>query len=222
MAKDSGKSTVAEAIRQQLKDPFAPNLVKFTGKGGGSKIAYIDARDVQKRLDDVMGIENWKTEIISCDGGSLCKLSLKIEGEWITKTDGAENTKIAAFKGGISGALKRAAVQWGVGRHLYYFDLKKFNFSEHNRDGDWPEIFLPGAPADWEETAQKKYGYISSVEEGGDVHDPDKLEMILACTTSGELEQALSLFSAEDERQFTDAINNKLDELNNNEQSTDK
>ena len=39
--------------------------------------------------------------------------------EWVTKWDGAENTDIEAMKGGLSGSMKRAAVQWGIGRYLY-------------------------------------------------------------------------------------------------------
>ena len=38
---------------------------------------------------------------------------------WITKWDGAENTDVEGVKGGLSGAMKRAAVQWGIGRYLY-------------------------------------------------------------------------------------------------------
>lgn len=42
--------------------------------------------------------------------------------EWVTKWDGAENTAVEAVKGGLSGAMKRAAVQWGIGRYLYKLD----------------------------------------------------------------------------------------------------
>ena len=52
-------------------------------------------------------------------GGWLCGLSLKVGGEWITKWDGSERSAVEALKGGLSGAMKRAAVQWGVGRYLY-------------------------------------------------------------------------------------------------------
>lgn len=42
-------------------------------------------------------------------------------GEWIEKQDGAGATDMEPFKGGISGALKRAAVAWGIGRELYRY-----------------------------------------------------------------------------------------------------
>jgi hypothetical protein len=42
--------------------------------------------------------------------------------------DGAEQTDIESFKGGISGALKRAGAAWGIGRYLY------------NLEEDWADI----------------------------------------------------------------------------------
>jgi hypothetical protein len=38
---------------------------------------------------------------------------------WVTKWDGAEETDSESIKGGLSAAMKRAAVQWGIGRYLY-------------------------------------------------------------------------------------------------------
>ena len=36
----------------------------------------------------------------------------QIDSEWVTKWDAAENTQVKPSKGGRSGAMKRAAVQW--------------------------------------------------------------------------------------------------------------
>lgn len=83
-------------------------------------LAYIDARDVMGRLDAVLGPTNWSDEYVeTAKGVMLCKLSLRIDGEWITKTDGAGETDVEAEKGKISDAFKRAAVKWGIGRYLY-------------------------------------------------------------------------------------------------------
>ena len=49
----------------------------------------------------------------------VCNLSIRVGGEWISKEDGAPFTDFEAFKGGISDALKRAAVKYGIGRYLY-------------------------------------------------------------------------------------------------------
>jgi hypothetical protein len=52
-------------------------------------------------------------------GGIMCHLSIRINGEWLTKSGIAANTQIEAEKGGESEALKRAAYKWGIGRYLY-------------------------------------------------------------------------------------------------------
>lgn len=86
-------------------------------------IAYVTNRAIQQRLDDTVGIFKWKNEFNplpnSVGNGALCGLSIKFDGEWITKYDGADNTNIESTKGGLSGAMKRAAVQFGIGRYLY-------------------------------------------------------------------------------------------------------
>ena len=53
----------------------------------------------------------------------MCTLSVKTEDGWISKEDGADDTAIESTKGGISDALKRAAVKWGMGRDLYEYPL---------------------------------------------------------------------------------------------------
>ena len=83
-------------------------------------LAYVTNRAIMERLDDVLGQENWKNEYLPApNGGTLCGLSIKIGDEWVTKYDGADNTNFEAVKGGLSGAMKRAGVQWGIGRYLY-------------------------------------------------------------------------------------------------------
>lgn len=84
-------------------------------------LAYVTARAVQARFDEVCGPGGWKVEF--CEGpagGVLCGISVKVGDEWVTKWDGAENTDIEPVKGGLSGAMKRAGAQWSVGRYLYY------------------------------------------------------------------------------------------------------
>jgi len=80
---------------------------------------YLQARPVMDRLDDVVGAENWKDEYVPIAGGFICKLSLRIDSDWITKEDAADTSDIEAIKGGVSDSFKRAAVKWGIGRYLY-------------------------------------------------------------------------------------------------------
>jgi hypothetical protein len=83
-------------------------------------LAYIDARDVMDRLDQVCGPENWQDRYEFHGPRTICYLSLRVDGEWITKADGAGDSDVEAEKGAISDALKRSAVKWGIGRYLYH------------------------------------------------------------------------------------------------------
>ena len=94
----------------------------------GLAAAYVTNRAIMDRLDEVCGPANWKNEFMpGPNGGVVCGLSIRVErgegaggfAEWITKWDGAENTDIEAVKGGLSSSMRRAAVQWGIGRYLY-------------------------------------------------------------------------------------------------------
>lgn len=94
--------------------------IERNGKWSAMALAYIDARDVMDRLDEVCGPENWQTEYHETAKGRLiCRLSIRVTDEWVTKSDGAGDTDVEGEKGAISDALKRAAVSWGIGRYLY-------------------------------------------------------------------------------------------------------
>ena len=102
----------------KLKEPFPYEDIEWRlqqadkGKNGiwGKCLAYVTNRAICNRLDEVVGPENWKNEFkTGPDGGVLCGLSIKVDGEWVTKFDGSENTNIEAVKGGLSGAGACAA-----------------------------------------------------------------------------------------------------------------
>jgi len=82
-------------------------------------LAYVDARDVMNRLDEVVGPENWQDDYTTAGGRTICKLAIRVGDEWVSKSDGAGDTAVEGEKGGISDAFKRAAVKWGVARYLY-------------------------------------------------------------------------------------------------------
>jgi hypothetical protein len=118
---------------EQLQDYFTPADVEWRVQQAGWKdgkpwamvLAYVTNRAVMQRLDDVCGPLNWQNAYrVDSDNAIMCGISIRNEatGEWVTKWDGAEATEIEAIKGGRSGAMKRAAVQWGIGRYLYNLD----------------------------------------------------------------------------------------------------
>lgn len=102
---------------------------KTNGEPWGKVLAYVTNRAIMRRLDEVFTPFGWRNEfkreqikhgevaVTVC----LCGISVRdgISGDWVTKWDGAEPTDIETGKGAISDAMKRAAVQWGIGRYLY-------------------------------------------------------------------------------------------------------
>lgn len=117
-----------DEIIDLLAQPFEPFEVQFKPSvvqgNRALALAYIDARVVQDRLDKVLGVANWQDEYVTLpDGSVVCRLRLRLGGEWITKMDvGGESEQKDPGdrrKAAFSDALKRAAVKFGVGRYLY-------------------------------------------------------------------------------------------------------
>lgn len=121
----------------RLAEPFDPSLVSWrvgstnkkkfeSGQAKerkGQVLAYIDARDVMVRLDEVCGQANWQDRYIPmANGTTCCEIGIRVANEWVWKSNGAGATDIEGEKGQYSDAFKRAAVLWGIGRYLYAFD----------------------------------------------------------------------------------------------------
>ena len=111
--------SAASETYHALSRPWPKGEVKERKGPGGKMLSYVDARQVQNRLDEVVGTENWQTHFSEVCGNYCCTLSLKIDGEWVAKSDGAGETSIEGDKGGFSDAFKRAAVSFGIARYLY-------------------------------------------------------------------------------------------------------
>jgi hypothetical protein len=111
----------------KLSAPFPPDRVSWrvgstTGdKKRGMALAYIDARDVMGRLDEVCG-PYWQCRYPHANGKTICEIGIKVGDEWVWRADGAGDTDFEAEKGAISDAFKRAAVKWGIGKYLYDVD----------------------------------------------------------------------------------------------------
>ena len=92
--------------------------------------SYVDARTVHQRLDKVVGSSGWQTSFRVVDETAKaveCTLSIWVGNEWIHRADigycnsadDADDDAQEPYKAAYSDALKRAAVQFGIGRHLY-------------------------------------------------------------------------------------------------------
>ena len=136
----------------RLADPFPADDVEWKpgattrDKTKGLAMAYLTSRAVQQRFDDVCGPADWRNEFAEGPGGGvLCGISVRVDradgtSEWVTKWDGADNSQVEAVKGGLSGATKRAAVQWGVGRYLYDLPATWVRLDDRGRFAETPRI----------------------------------------------------------------------------------
>ena len=118
----------AQAVAAALAAPFEPREVKYKPQMVKNNrclaMAYIDARLIQDRLDEVLGVENWEDGYkILPDGSVMCRLRVKLGDRWISKTDVGSPSEQPdggdRLKAAFSDALKRAAVKFGIGRYLY-------------------------------------------------------------------------------------------------------
>lgn len=118
-----------------LREPFAADEIEWRvgnkNKRGdrATLLCYLTSRAVQDRLDRVLEPGGWRDSYEPIFEGNklvgfLCTLEINVDGTWLGKTDVSDTTDIEALKGGISGALKRAAVKWGIGRYLYGVDSR--------------------------------------------------------------------------------------------------
>ena len=155
-----------EDIKNKLAAPFDPKAVKWrVGQTSGSRglaLAYLDARDVRNRLDEVCG-PLWQCDYPHVDPIIICRIGLYLQifkspipdddfsvHEWVWRADGAGETQFEAEKGGSSAAFKRAAVRWGIGEYLYHLPSPWVEL-EKNRIPKETQADLTNRLAAWQE-----------------------------------------------------------------------
>lgn len=193
---------------ENLKLPFDPKDIEWrTGATNKDKtralaLAYITSRAVMDRLDEVCGPGGWRDEYRpGPSGGVICGISIRVEDEWITKWDGADNTQVEQVKGGLSDAFKRAGVKWGIGRYLYNLEGvwvaceqrgKSVVLSETPRLPDWA---LPAGATDpirkhpqgqSPEPNGKAESAVRRLIETAEAH-PEAFEAVLKSITEGKM-----------------------------------
>jgi len=152
-----------DEIEKKLRDPFPPAEIEWRvgattkDKKKGIALAYIDARAVMRRLDEVFGWEGWENSYEEFKDGSICTITVfpqgRGKGELLTavsKSDGANITDIEPFKGMLSRAFVRAAAHFGIGRCYYYLPKEWVPIRPAGKSfllgrvPDLPEWCLPG------------------------------------------------------------------------------
>ncbi len=144
--------TMPEAI-EIIKRPFHTTEIEWrvqrSGESGGKVwaivVPYITARAAHERLDEAFNPWGWRTEfrVMEVPGGTagvICRLWYQHpeSGEWEWKENGAGQTQIEPFKGGLSDSEKRAFEELGGGRYLYSL-VDQFAETSSTRSSKTPE-----------------------------------------------------------------------------------
>jgi hypothetical protein len=223
---------VQDTLLRQLKQPFDPKFVKWRvgatnkDKTKGIALAYIDSREVQKRLDDVCGVGGWQSRYIPVDGGFICELDILIDDRWVTKSNTAGYSNMDPIKGGGSDALKRAASAWGVGRYLYYLPNvwveikpqgKSYALAEIPELPDWAK---PGADIErWEDVAELQADITSGADydttDGVVLEDDEVASLVAKATSRKDFGELLKSLTPEQKQRATPLINQRIKEIAN-------
>lgn len=132
-----------EELRQALSAPFANGDIDWRvsvttrDKDKGLAVPYVTNRAIQNRLDDTVGIDGWQNQFVPWKEGKaqLCGISIYFgqQKQWLTKWDGADDSDFESVKGGLSDSMKRAAVEWGIGRYLYGMTQAWVRIEQHGK-----------------------------------------------------------------------------------------
>lgn len=127
----------------KLNAPTPKNEIKYrpgstfnwAEKKYARMLAYVDARYVQDKLDEIVGIGNWENRYSRDEKGILfCTITITFERKdgvvgTISKTDCGTESNVEQQKGEVSDAFKRCAVNFGIARDLYNLpDPKGFKY----------------------------------------------------------------------------------------------
>lgn len=126
------KKKLSEIV-EVLERPTPPAEVSWLPRGVKAKsnsktegvataIPYVDSAYVERTLDEAAGKFGWQSDLKQVSGIMCMGVGIKDPetGEWIYRWDvGLEKSQDEhGSKSEVTGALKRAARQWGVGRDL--------------------------------------------------------------------------------------------------------
>lgn len=128
-------------VQRRLQAPFSAHLVGWRAaaftkdRSRALLLAYIDARAVQDRLDAICP-DAWSFEVTVVEGAAVPTVKGRLTVLGVAREDIGEagEGELGTLKAATSDAMKRCAVQFGIGRYLY--DLPKVwaDWNEHKRE----------------------------------------------------------------------------------------
>lgn len=88
---------------------------------GATLLLYQDSRCAMNILDETVGRSNWQRDHKEVKGNMYCGIAIwdSDKSQWVWKWDCGIESNTEKEKGESSDAMKRASVNWGIGRELY-------------------------------------------------------------------------------------------------------
>lgn len=131
--------TTMEKAFRALQEPFPIKFLSWTiiatNKDNTDALVspYIGRHHIMARFDDVLGPMNWQTGVVGQIGYLIKGIGIRTEksqewvwrwepGVYIAATD--KNRKRIEVLGSATVGLRRAAIEWGVGRYLKFITAK--------------------------------------------------------------------------------------------------
>ena len=103
-------------------------------------VAYVDARDVQDRLDGVC-IYGWDRDHKEIKGNLYAGIGIQLpSGRMSWRWDCGTESNQDAEKGEASDSFKRSGVNWGISRFLYDLGIKKVTANRKKENNVWPHV----------------------------------------------------------------------------------
>ena len=141
-----GKYETQDEILAALAAPFAPKDIEWRIQSSGMSerngqqqpwarvLAYVNARAIRRRLNEVLGPAGWQTTHFAVGDRIGCAIGVKLDSEWVWKSDGAGDTQFESDKGAFTSAFKRAAYSWTIGEYLYDLPV---GWAQFHNDGEY-------------------------------------------------------------------------------------
>lgn len=142
-----------ESINYELSEPFNVYNVEFRAgavsydKKSAMALAFVDPREYQFRLDEVVGSGNWSVSYKPIgDAGIICTLLITGLSDGQPKT--AHREEVGEFEqndrsrwpNASSQAFKRSCSAFGLGRYLYGLKQKYFPIKEMGENAYTPRF----------------------------------------------------------------------------------
>ena len=107
-------------IRTLRADEIECRIGQISKEGKGlSLLLYKDARCDMNILDETFGPMNWQRHHSRDNANCIISVWDDEKKQWIEKEDTGTESNMEAAKGLASSSMKRAGVNWGIGRELY-------------------------------------------------------------------------------------------------------